>query len=224
VASGIYLILQALVSFGCGGYVAGRCRLPYGDGAAEETERRDGLQGIACWALAVVIGVLLTAVIAMGASRPTNLTQPTSATEPSVLSYEIDQLFRPGRRPPDLNVTPLRSEAAHMLMKASSHSGVSPDDRTYLVQLVTATTGLSEPDAQRRVDNIIGASKTAISHARAAMIILAFSVAAGLLLGAVAAWAGAGAGGRHRDGAKLSDWMLHANRLNRRTWSAMTSR
>jgi hypothetical protein len=92
------------------------------------------------------------------------------------------------------------------------------------VQLVTATTGLSEPDAQRRVDNIIGASKTAISHARAAMIILAFSVAAGLLLGAVAAWAGAGAGGRHRDGAKLSDWMLHANRLNRRTWSAMTSR
>ena len=28
--SGIYLILQALVSFGCGGYFAGRCRKPGG--------------------------------------------------------------------------------------------------------------------------------------------------------------------------------------------------
>jgi hypothetical protein len=217
VASGIYLILQALVSFGCGGYVAGRCRLPYEGGAGEDIERRDGLQGIASWALAVVIGILLTAVIAMGASRPGNLTQPTSTTEPSVLSYEIDHLFRPARRSPDLNVTPLRSEAARMLMTASSHSGVSPDDRNYLVQLVTATTGLAGTDAERRVDDIIGASKTAISRARAATIILAFSVAAGLLLGAVAAWAGAGAGGRHRDGIRLSDWMLHANRLNRRT-------
>jgi hypothetical protein len=224
VLSGIYLILQALVSFGCGGYVAGRCRLPYGGGAAEETERRDGLQGIASWALAVVLGVLLAAVIAMGATRPTNLTQPTSTTEPSVLSYELDHLFRPARRPPDLNVTPLRSEAARMLMTASSHRGVSPEDRTYLVQLVTASTGLAGADAERRVDDVIGASKTAISHARAATIVLAFSVAAGLLLGAVAAWAGAGAGGRHRDGTRLSNWMLHANRLNRRTWSSLTAK
>jgi hypothetical protein len=36
-----------------------------------------------------------------------------------------------------------------------------------------------------------------------------------LLLGAVAAWAGAAAGGRHRDGTPLSNWMVHANRLHR---------
>lgn len=224
VASGIYLILQALVSFGCGGYVAGRCRVPYEEGTAEDNERRDGWQGISSWALAVVLGVLLTAIIAMGASKPTNLTQPTSTTEPSVLSYEIDHLFRPARRPPDTSAAPLRSEAARLLMTVSSHSGISADDRTYLVQLVTATTGLAAPDAERRVDDVIKASKIAISHARAATVILAFSIAAGLLLGAVAAWAGAGAGGRHRDGMPMSDWMRHANGLSRRTASTLTTR
>jgi hypothetical protein len=47
-------------------------------------------------------------------------------------------------------------------------------------------------------------------------VILAFSLATALLLGAVAAWAAACAGGRHRDGAPLAEWMAHSNRLERR--------
>src|SRR5215475_6485320 len=58
--SGIYLVLQALISFGCGGYLAGRCRLPYDAGIGDETEKRDGLHGVASWALAVVLGIILT--------------------------------------------------------------------------------------------------------------------------------------------------------------------
>ncbi len=224
VLSGIYLILQALVSFGCGGYLTGRCRTPYDARTSDESETRDGLHGIASWALAVVLGVILTAVIAAGASKPTNLTQPTSTTEPSVLSYEIDQLFRPAHRPPNLDLAPLRSEAARILMTSSSHSGVSSGDRAYLIQLVNAATGLAGLDADRRVDTVIGDSRTAISHARSATIILAFSVAAALLFGAVAAWTGAEAGGRHRDGMPLSDWMRHANRFKgRRAWQRSTA-
>lgn len=214
--SGIYLILQALVSFGCGGYFAGRCRVPYGDGIGEQAETRDGLHGIASWALAVVVGAALAALITLGASRTTSLTQPATNTEPSVLSYEIDHLFRSARRPPNVDLAPLRAEASRVLMTSSSHSGVSSDDRTYLVQLVTATTGLAGPDADRRVDSVIADSRSAISRARASTIILAFSIATALLLGAVAAWAGAESGGRHRDGTPLADWMLHANRFNRR--------
>jgi len=101
-------------------------------------------------------------------------------------------------------------------MTSSSHSGVSGDDRTYLAQLVSATTGLSGPEAERRVDTIINESRTAIKRTRAGTVILAFSVATALLLGAVAAWAGAEAGGRNRDGMPLSGWMQHANSLNRR--------
>jgi hypothetical protein len=214
--SGIFLILQALISFGCGGYLAGRCRTPYGEATTDDAEKRDGLQGVASWALAIVLGVVLAALVAMGASRPTSLTQPATTTEPSVISYEIDHLFRSARRPPNLDVAPLRAEAGRVLMTSSSHTGVTPDDRGYLVQLVSATTGLAGADAERRVDTAIADSRTAISRARASTIILAFSVATALLLGAVAAWASAEAGGRHRDGMPLPGWMLHANRFNGR--------
>lgn len=214
ILSGIYLVLQALISFGCGGYLAGRCRAPYNSGIAEDNESRDGIHGVAAWALAVVIGIILAALIAIGASRP-NFTAPASA-EPSVISAEIDHLFRSPRRPGNIDITPLRAEAGRILMNSSSHSGVSADDRNYLAQLVAANTGLSGPEADRRVDAVIAESKTAISRARAGTTILAFSVATALLLGAAAAWAGAEAGGRHRDGMPLSDWMTHSNRFHRR--------
>jgi len=218
ILSGIYLILQALVSFGCGGYLAGRCRVPYGGAATEDAGSRDGLHGVASWALAVVLGAALAAAVATAASKPTSLTQPATTSEPSVLSYEIDHLFRTARRLPAADLAPLRAEAGRILLTSSSHSGVSSDDRAYLVQLVTATTGLAGADAERRVDNAISQSKTAISRTRASTIILAFSLAAALLLGAIAAWSGAEAGGRHRDGKPLSDWMLHSNR-----WSSRSS-
>jgi hypothetical protein len=212
--SGIYLILQALVSFGCGGYFAGRCRVPYEAGITKQGEQRDGLHGIAAWALAVILGAALAALVASSLTRNERLTSP-STTEPSIISSEIDHLFRTTRRPPDVDLTPLRAEAGRVLLTSSSHSGVSADDRAYLVQLVTATTGLAGADAERRVDSVISESKRAISHTRASSIILAFSAATALLLGAVAAWSGAEAGGRHRDGMPLSDWMLHSNRLVR---------
>ena len=36
ILSGIYLILQAIVSFGFGGYIAGRARRSYGPGQADD--------------------------------------------------------------------------------------------------------------------------------------------------------------------------------------------
>lgn len=216
--SGIFLILAALVSFGCGGYLAGRTRLPYSAAAAEDIERRDGWHGIGSWALAVVLGAILVALIAGSvASHTSALTVRPSSSEPSVLSYEIDHLLRAPRRLPSAELEPVRSEAGRILLTSSSHSGVSADDRAYLVQIVTGVTGLTGADAERRVDTSIANAKRAISHARASSLILAFSVAASLLLGAIAAWAGAEAGGRHRDGMPLPGWMEHKSRFNRRS-------
>jgi len=214
--SGIYLILQALVSFGCGGYVAGRTRTPYASTGTDEVESRDGLHGIASWALAVIIGASLAALVGIAATRPSANTASPTTTEPSVLNYEIDHLFRSARRPPNVDLASVRAEAGRVLLTSSSHNGVSADDRTYLIQEVTNVTGLSATDAERRVDTIIANSKRAISRARASTVILAFSVATALLLGAVAAWAGAAAGGRHRDGAPIPNWMVRSNRLHRK--------
>jgi hypothetical protein len=109
-----------------------------------------------------------------------------------------------------------RAEAGRILLTSSGHDGVTADDRTYLVQLVAAATGLAPADAERRVDNGIANSRTALNRSRRSTIILAFSLATALLLGAVAAWAAACAGGRHRDGAPLPEWMAHSDRLARR--------
>jgi hypothetical protein len=216
ILSGIYLILQALVSFGFGGYIAGRTRRAVGPGATDEVENRDGLHGLAAWALAVLLGAALAAIIgASTLNRPSPRSAQASAAEP-LLSYELDRLFRSARRPQNVDVSSERAEAGRILLTSSSHSGVSNEDRTYLVQQVAATTGLSPTDSERRVDSAIANSKAAIGRSRRSTIILAFSLAAATLLGALAAWAGACAGGRHRDGAPLPEWMTHANRLEQR--------
>ncbi|MFL6820443.1 MAG: hypothetical protein ACJ8EF_21130 [Bradyrhizobium sp.] len=216
ILSGIYLILQAIISFGFGGYIAGRTRRPEGAHATEEVENRDGFHGLASWALAVLLGAALAAIIgAATLTRSSPSSANASAAEP-LLSYELDRLFRSARRPANVDLSAERAEAGRILLTSSSHSGVSNEDRTHLVQQVAATSGVSPADSERRVDSVIASSKAAIARSRRSTIIMAFSLAAATLLGAVAAWAGAAAGGRHRDGAPLPEWMTHANRLEQR--------
>src|SRR3954451_6659013 len=67
--SGLYLIIQAIISFGFGGYIAGRITRPALAPAVVEDdgERRDGLHGLTSWALAVLIGAALLAIIGAAA-------------------------------------------------------------------------------------------------------------------------------------------------------------
>ena len=177
--SGLYLIIQAVLSFGLGGYLAGRIRAPISAAAREETEQADGVHGLGVWALAVVMGAALAALIgAASLNRTPSMRGPAqaSAAEP-LLSYELDRLFRAGRRAPNVDLSAERAEAGRILLTTSGHSGLSTDDRAYLIQQVGALTGLSAADAERRVDNVIVSAKTAIARSRRSTIILAFSVA-----------------------------------------------
>jgi len=226
ILSGLYLILQAIISFGLGGYIAGRLRAAGGtvaratvaDTVVEQTEQADGVHGLGAWALAVVMGALLAALIGaatVSRTSPARSASQATAAEP-LLSYELDRLFRAARRAPNVDLSAERAEAGRILLTTSSHSGVSSDDRTYLIQQVGALTGLSPADSERRVDNTLGNARTAIQRSRRSTIIVAFSIAAAVLLGAVAAWAAASAGGRHRDGAPLPDWMARSDTFGRR--------
>src|ERR1700730_16165051 len=185
ILSGLYLIIQAVVSFGVGGYIAGRTRTASAASHVSAIEHRDGLHGLAAWAVAVVLGTLLAALVGSAALTRSNASVPaarTSAAEP-LLSYELDRLFRPARRAANVDLAPERAEAGRILLTSSSHSGMSTEDRAYLVQLVAATTGLTGPDAERRVDTAIANCQTAIARSRRSSVMLAFSVAAALLLG-----------------------------------------
>ena len=93
-----------------------------------------------------------------------------------------------------------RAEAGRILLTASSHRGILPEDRTELVRLVTARTGLAQPEAERRVDDVIARARENIARARKSAVILAFSLGAAAVLGLAVAWFAAGEGGKHRDG------------------------
>lgn len=206
--SGLYLIMVALVSFGVGGYFAGRIRtgLPAADSG--DIEHRDGVHGLAAWAIAVVLTVLLTALVgSVTLARSPSAQAPAASTAEPMLSYELDRLFRPARRTQNAETAMERAEAGRVLLTSSGHSGVATEDRAWLIQLVSGVTGLAGADAERRVDNVIASARTAIARSRRSAIIAAFSIAASILLGAVVAWFAAIEGGRHRDGATTSDWL-----------------
>ena len=199
--SGLYLLLAALVSFGLGGYVAGRLRERWDPSArGDVVEFRDGAHGIVAWALAVVITGLVAAVSAASLAPrvvPPN-TSPTAATGEPLIAYELDRLLRT-ERPLGGDVAYIRAEAGRILLAAAGRRGIAPDDRGYLVRLAAARTGIAPPEVERRVDDAITAANTAVSKGRRSAVILGFASAVSLLAGAAAAWYASGAGWRHRD-------------------------
>jgi hypothetical protein len=207
--SGLYILLSAIISFGVGGYLGMKMRTRMSPAAAPEVGFRDGLHGLLVWAIAVVIGALLAALTAssLGAHGATGVTSAGAAPEP-LLSYQLDRLLRSDRVPPADAVSYERAEAGRILLTSSSHSGVSGDDRNYLVRLVSRSAGLSAADAQHRVDAAIGESRDAIARARRSAVLIGFMTAAALLIGAAVAWEAASLAGRERDGAltDYNDW------------------
>jgi hypothetical protein len=207
VASGLYLLLTALVSFGFGGYVAGRLRERWTTSAhSDVVEFRDGTHGLLAWAIAVVITALVAA--ASAASLASKAVQPATSPEATagepLIAYELDRLFRAERRPPDGDLTYSRAEAGRILLASTGRQGITPDDRAYLARLVASRTGIAQPDAERRVGDAITAATTAVQKARRSAVILGFSTAVSLLVGAAAAWYTSCVGGRYRDGVSPS--------------------
>jgi len=201
VLSGLYLVLVAIVSFGVGGYMAGRMRTPF-EGPAEDVEFRDGLHGLLAWPLAIVLTVLMTWAVAQSLTRLAAPSTPpaSSVAGENIIAFDLDRLFRAERRPQNQDLTYARSEAARILLTSGGHSGVSSDDRAYLVRLTAAHTGLAPADAEKRVDAIISQAHDNIRKARRSAIIIAFMAGAAALLGAAMAWYAASTGGEHRDG------------------------
>jgi hypothetical protein len=203
--SGVYLVLVALVAYGLGGYIAGLMRERLADDATpDEAEMRDGTHGLLVWGVATLLTGLMIALSTVAATR---LAAPsagsagpaTSIGGENLIAYDLDHLFRAERRPAGIDMTYARAEAARILLTASSHNGVAPEDRGYLARLVVNMTGLAPADAQTRVDSVIASAKQNIQRARRASVVLAFMAGAAALLGAAAAWYAACAGGRQRD-------------------------
>jgi hypothetical protein len=206
-SSGLYLILAATASYGFGGYVAARLRSRIAIATTDEREFRDGMHGLIVWALATLLTGLIAVAAAQALPRlavPSGgaSAQSSSIAGESVIAYDLDRLFRNDSRgaASERNLSSSRAEAARILLTASSHRGVLPDDRAYLVRLVSAPAGLVPAEAQARVDDVFSRAKQDIDRARHMGVIMAFMIGAAALLGALVAWFASAAAGRHRDG------------------------
>jgi hypothetical protein len=81
-----------------------------------------------------------------------------------------------------------------------SNQDLSTADKTYVAQVVAARTGLSQADAEKRVNDVIVEAKTAADNARRGAAKLSFWLTAAMLFGAFAASLAAVEGGSLRDG------------------------
>jgi hypothetical protein len=115
----------------------------------------------------------------------------------------IDSRFRadPATQTSTSNPIESRSEIARLFTRSFRDGGdLKPSDRDYVTKIVAARTGLSQPEADRRVNEIVPQIKTDTDAARKATASLAFWLTTSLLLGAFCASLAATEGGGLRDG------------------------
>jgi hypothetical protein len=203
VIAALWMVWVQVSSFMAGGYLAGRLRRRLGEGTPHEAEMRDGAHGLIVWAVGIVLGGLLISAAATGIAKGTaesaarGATAGLQSTDASQASeYTLDRLFRGDRAPADSAAA--RAEAARILA-AGLVRDLRPDEKSYLAQTVAARTGLSQPEAEDRLNTLIAEAKKAADRTRKIGVLLAFLTAASLLVGAVGAWWAATVGGRHRD-------------------------
>jgi hypothetical protein len=198
----VWLILAQIIASAVGGYLAGRLRTKWVAVHTHEVYFRDTAHGFLVWAVALVISSLAFASYATSitrsasiASSGTNETQMATGNE-----YFVDTLFRTDRpMAAESNDTPMRTEAGLILANALRQSDMSSPDKTYLANEVAARTGVTQAEAQRRVDDTMTAYRQAADTARKAVAHSLYWIFVALLIGAFCASYAATFGGRQRD-------------------------
>ncbi|WP_158802910.1 MULTISPECIES: hypothetical protein [unclassified Acidisoma] len=209
VLAAIWLILVNWIAFGLGGYITGRLRTKHVQMHTDEVFFRDTANGFVTWAVASVLAIGFLAsgassIIGTGTHAVATVASGATAAA-SQTSYLTDTLFRPGQASAAASAGDSRAEAGRIL--ATGLDGdIAPADRTYLAQLVAARTGVSQADAQKRVDAVISTEQAAVQKAkqaanaaRKAASALSFFTFFSMLIGAFIACVAAAIGGRQRD-------------------------
>jgi hypothetical protein len=229
IGTGIYLVVVAVISSAIGGYLAGRLRTKWVGLHSNEVFFRDTAHGFLAWAFATLIcaTALASATSYLANGAATGVAGGSAQTARAVNPSEIyvDKLFRPlpGTQPAAANPGPAadnvaagnaaaaaggtagafqtRAEVLRLLTADFRNGeGLTASDRTYVAQLVAARTGMSQADAEKRVDQVVAEAKTAADNARRGAAHLSFWLTAAFLFGAFAASLAAAEGGMLRDG------------------------
>ncbi|BCM24624.1 hypothetical protein [Methyloradius palustris] len=235
----VWVAVTQILASGLGGYLAGRLRTKWTGTHVDEVYFRDTAHGFLTWAVATlataallssVIGSVVggtakagaslaggvaTAVVSSGvtsAGVEMGRHHDSSGLEGGPIAYLVDSLFRP-----DPNATTDTSqssvplpEVTRIFINSANAETLPPVDASYLGQLVAKHTGLSQQDAERRVNDTFASlqakkheaeamAKDAAEKARKATIYATLWLFVSFLMGAFSASLAATCGGRSRD-------------------------
>jgi hypothetical protein len=234
--TGVWLIFIHLAASSLGGYLAGRLRTKWVSLHGEEVVFRDTAHGFLTWAVGTLFtaavltstvsaivggGVRAGAQVAGGAAQAGTTaaasagaaTAAQSGQDSGPVNYMVDSLFRSPKGSKGgaaASQEQATAEVGRIFVNALGSEKLPEEDARYAAQLVAQRTGLSQPEAEKRVNdtfNQIQAKKKeaetkareAADAARKASAVTAFFLVICLLIGAfVASWAGI-LGGRQRD-------------------------
>ncbi|MDQ2822001.1 MAG: hypothetical protein M3Y65_16675 [Pseudomonadota bacterium] len=227
----LWVTLTSILASGIGGYMAGRLRVKWSTVHTDEVFFRDTAHGMLAWAVATLLtaamfGSALTSAISGAATAGAGVAKTvatagaaagTVAAKNSDMGstlnpgdYFTDMLMRTDKPVTDASANP-RTEVARILATSMHNGSLSADDRTYLAQMIAARTGMTQADAEKRVDDVYArmnaaaekakaTAKDVADKARKTAATAALWLTVSLLLGAFVASFAATFGGRLRDG------------------------
>jgi hypothetical protein len=223
--TGIYLVIVAVMSSAVGGYLAARLRTKWVGVHTHEVFFRDTAHGFIAWAFATLLSASalssVTGYLANGTVAGVGGAASQAARSVNPADIYIDKLFRPDTAGQPASAPASSSAAGNPIPAAPSgansnqsraevlrlwtasfqgNQDLSAADKTYVAQVVAARTGMSQADAEKRVNDVIVEAKTAADTARRGAAKLSFWLTAAMLFGAFAASLAAVEGGSLRDG------------------------
>jgi hypothetical protein len=211
ISAGIGLIVVQWLSSALGGFITGRLRTKWTGVHTHEVFFRDTAHGFLSWALTTIVGTVLLAgaassIVSGGVHAASAVAGGAAQAASGVSGYAVDSLFRSERNNASVGDQDVTGQASRILANGVRNGDVPPADRSYLAQLVAAKTGVSQTDAQKRVDDTVTATKEAETKARGAAdaarkaaATFAIFTALSLMIGAFVACAAAAYGGTIRD-------------------------
>jgi hypothetical protein len=230
VLAAAWFIAVELFASGVGGYLAGRLRTSWARVHTDEVFFRDTAHGLMVWAVgAVITAALLASAASSAASGAARLAGAATAAAGAATgqaagqavsaigdptAYFTDMLLRSDHPAQGADQAAATAEAGRILTRALYNGDLPAADKSYLGQLVASRTGMSQPDAEKRVADVFDQAKSAKAEAadkakaaadaaRKTGVYVALWAFISLLVGAFSASYMATVGGRQRDESPL---------------------
>lgn len=211
IAIGLWSIWAIVSSHMVGAYVTGRLRRRVADITEHEVGIRDGVHGLAVWAVGLLVGMaLLASGIGIGARTGVEASKAAASILDtqgySPQNYLADTLLRNEDARNDEATRAANREVVRIIQASIARGEISQDDRAYLDTIVARRTGIDRDKAHQRVEAVLNRldtmkkqAKDKVAVVRKTTVLSAFVLTAALLIAAAGAWWAAGMGGRHRD-------------------------